>query len=145
MKKLIALRHGNSPFAPDDFNRGLSDYGVSQAKDAAKKIDSENISIDLVLHSAALRTTKTAHVVADELSIKEDIIIPNHELYNATLDEIISVLREQDDSFNTILLVGHNPGLSELCSKLSVNKFFNLETAEFKIIDLNHSSWNSIS
>lgn len=144
MKKLVLLRHGDSPFNVSDFTRDLSEAGVSEAKQAARKIKNENINLDLIIHSEALRTTRTANIVGEELGLKSEKIIPYNELYNSTMDEIVSIIREQNDSFKVILCVGHNPGISELSGKLKGNIFVNLGTGDFEIIDLKVSSWSNV-
>ena len=68
----------------------------------------------------------------------------DHELYLASPDEILGVVAAQDDSMSCVLVVGHNPGLTELVNRLLPDLALdNLPTSGIVAIDLSTPSWRN--
>ncbi len=72
----------------------------------------------LILTSTAIRARATARLVANELNYPWEFLQSDPALYHAAPSEIRSVIAAQDDSFAHILVVGHNPGFTELAQEL---------------------------
>lgn len=76
------------------------------------------IKPSLFLSSTALRAAETAKITAEILDYPKDEIRWEKELFLASPNQILKLLRMQKDSVDTILIFGHNPGLNDLISHL---------------------------
>lgn len=145
MKTLYIMRHAKSDWQDenlDDFDRELNKRGLKNAPFMAKILKSKSSKIDLIISSPAKRAIQTANIVAKELNytktIEENQYI--YEAYVNTLQELISYII---DSNNSVLLVGHNPGISGLAYMLCNSKK-TFETAAFIEIEFNCDSWMKV-
>lgn len=119
MKHLILLRHAKTEAdAVDDWHRTLTERGRAQAQSMGPIIAALKVDDPLVLVSTALRAVQTWDGVAPALGAGLEVRHTD-DLYAFDEDEILQVLREIDENITTVLVVGHNPGLSYLASTLS--------------------------
>jgi phosphohistidine phosphatase len=103
----------------------------------------QQIKPDLIISSLALR----AQITADQLGKKIDYAGRIHymeELYNSRPETIMNVLTLQDDSYETIFAIGHNPELTEFANFLVQDNFSKLPTLGVLAIKLNIDSWSEI-
>jgi phosphohistidine phosphatase len=117
MKRLILLRHAKSSWTDErlaDAERPLSDRGVRDAPRMGARLHERGIRPDLVLSSPAVRAQSTAKLVADALAYPADAIRLEASLYLAAPEDILGVVGEQPDTVECLLVVGHNPGLTDL-------------------------------
>jgi phosphohistidine phosphatase len=121
VKRLIFLRHAKAiPASPDleDRDRRLADRGRSDAIRMGQFLKEEAYPPDLALCSPALRTRETLELVTSQLSAAP-LVRPVPELYLARWLTIVNLVRQVRDKADTLLLVGHNPGLEEAVKKLA--------------------------
>jgi phosphohistidine phosphatase len=121
MKHLLLLRHAEAEAAApgaSDNDRPLTEHGRLEAMDAAQCISRTHLQIDAVLASSARRTRETAAIVVSRLNLSVAIV---HEssLYLATADTLLRAINACHAPTQTLLLVAHNPGVSELAHQLS--------------------------
>ena len=131
MKNLILLRHAKSRWKDDkldDFDRPLSNRGKEDAPKIAKRLKQREIQIDLIISSSARRTTDTANIFAGILNYKSEIIFDN-KLYAASESHILSVINRLENNFEKVLLVCHNPGITNLVNYLSGSFMENIPTS----------------
>ena len=98
----------------DDHSRPLSDTGKEDASTLAKYICDNKICFDLTLCSTSDRTKETLTIIKDHSIDSFREINYLDELYNASKDKILEVISRRTNQ--SILVVGHNPGISELIS-----------------------------
>ena len=148
MKRLILLRHAKSSWSEDglpDFERPLSSRGERDAPRMGTRLLERSIQPDLVLSSPARRARRTATLVAQALDYLDDRIRLDARLYLATPMEILAVVAEQADAVDDLLVVGHNPGLTELTNVLMPElELANLPTAGTVAIDCATEHWAEI-
>ena len=113
---IYLLRHAESPMNPlvDDHRRPLSDTGRVDAFTLAKYIGENKICFDLTLCSTSDRTRETLTIIKDHSKNSFQEINYLDELYNASKNKILEVISKHTDQ--SILVVGHNPGISKLIS-----------------------------
>ena len=113
---IYLLRHAESPMSSliDDHSRPLSDTGKEDASTLAKYICDNKICFDLTLCSTSDRTKETLTIIKDRSIDSFREINYLDELYNASKDKIHEVISRRTNQ--SILVVGHNPGISELIS-----------------------------
>ena len=103
----------------------------------------QQLKPDLILSSLALR----AQITAVELSEKIDYEGRIHymeELYNSRPETIMNVLTLQDDDYDTIFVIGHNPELTEFANLLINENFSKLPTLGVLAINLDINSWQDV-
>jgi phosphohistidine phosphatase len=119
MKRLLLMRHANAEPADagtEDIDRHLSTRGRGEALDAADRIAGAGLRLDALLVSPALRTRETATIVAAELDLPLRLTI-EPELYPGDPAALLRPLRRCPAGFATVMIVGHNPGISELAQR----------------------------
>jgi len=112
-KTLIVLRHAKSSWkTPDlDIRRPLAERGQQDAEAAGAVL--AEYDIDLVLCSSATRALQTwEHAVAGGAAC--DDVRYSEAIYHAWADELISELRDVPEASPTVVLIGHQPTLSDL-------------------------------
>ena len=117
---LYLMRHGSAKWKGilSDFDRPLSRVGISEVCRQRQRFrQPDGIRPDCILCSTSLRTRQTAEhlrklFIGTPLFLKET-------LYLATAFRLMEVLRETDPIFRRVLLVGHQPGLTQLTGLLT--------------------------
>lgn len=121
MKTLILVRHASAEDytgAGTDLHRSLTDEGEREAQAMARKIKSKDLKIDMLASSPAVRTQQTAKQFQSVLGLKNEIDIqPN--IYEASPKEYEKVIAQFPDSWNTVIIFGHNPGITQFSNSLT--------------------------
>lgn len=114
MKRLILMRHGKAERSSPggDFERGLTERGVKDAGLMGRLLADEGLTPDLALISAARRTRETWDAVSAAFPDAKSVALKG--LYHAAGDRILFELEPHAEEAETIIIVGHNPGLHEL-------------------------------
>lgn len=117
MKTLLLVRHAKTkPAGPNqaDHARELQDSGVSDARRLGRYLSKKGLRPDKMLVSSATRTQSTAHILLREIDAKSIDVVVSDELYLADSTSLAHVVQGTRDGVDTLMIVGHNPGLSEL-------------------------------
>ena len=115
MKQLYLLRHAKSSWDDpdlDDFDRPLNKRGRKSAKAMAAYFRDAGIAPQTVLCSPAKRTRETLkHLtpVLGEVPVQFD-----RRIYEASYQTLLLCLADLSSEANSVLLIGHNPGLERL-------------------------------
>jgi phosphohistidine phosphatase len=120
-RRLTLLRHGEAQAldsCPEDFERALTRRGVVEAQEIAERIVRRNLIPDLILVSPAERAWTTAEIVASACELDTKQLQCARELYLATPETTWKLLARRDSALRHILICGHNPGLSQVASRL---------------------------
>ena len=115
MRTLVILRHAKAanPDGVDDPDRPLTSRGHADAAAAGAWIAHRGFLPDLVLCSPARRTRETWHGVALALSTAPKVRY-GKDLYEASATSLLDALGRVGDDAVTVLLIGHNPAVSQL-------------------------------
>ncbi len=147
MKRLTLIRHGKSSWASltqDDFVRPLNSRGLRDCTRMPGVISASIARPQRLLSSTALRAKMTSEAIAEGygLSLEEITYLP--ALYLASQKILLQCLREQDNALDHLMLVGHNPGLTEIYNYLCPEQADDLPT--FAVVDLHlqTASWEEI-
>ena len=145
MKTLTILRHAKSSWKDTgltDHDRPLNKRGEHDAPMMAARIQQAGIRPSLILSSPAVRVWATAKEMARQLAYPIEFLQRDERLYHAGLQRIIDVLSRQDDSFNSIMIVGHNPGLTEFANYLVPGLTHNIPTSGVVSVQVDTEDWN---
>jgi len=97
---------------------------------------------DVVISSDARRARMTAEAVVKAARDAGEILL-DHNLYMAGPAEILSLLRTVQEKAETVMIVGHNPGLEELVAQLT-GDWRDLPTAALAQITLPIDRWRDL-
>lgn len=120
-RTLVLLRHAKAETPGEllDFERRLTERGADDADAAGAWLAGQRLRPGLVICSPAARTRETWHGVAMALA-KADPAAGTPEvrfepgLYLGGRTEVIDLLRAVPDGVGTVLVIGHNPTMSEI-------------------------------
>jgi phosphohistidine phosphatase len=137
MKTLYLMRHAKSSWDDTtlpDRDRPLDARGKRDATKMSKRWAHDHAKPDLILSSPAVRALATARLVAKGLDYKLKEIAVNDRLYAATAVDLIGLIGQLDDKLDSVMLVGHNPELTDLARHLSseITHMPTCALAEFK-------------
>jgi phosphohistidine phosphatase len=142
MKTLLVLRHAKSSWREAelaDHDRPLNKRGKRDAPRMGELMRAEGLLPDLILTSSARRALTTAELVAETSGYGGDIQV-SRDLYAAGPEEFIAALCALPDELDTVLVVGHNPGLEELVELLTEESSA-MPTATLAQVQLDIDRW----
>lgn len=147
MKTLYIMRHGKAEEAYDkaDYKRKLVSKGIKRSQKTAQRLLKNNEIPQLILCSNACRALDTAKVVAEELSIAQEHIQAAKELYLAPVSVLMDSFYAMDNILEHVLVVGHNPGLSELVTHLSGELIDWMPTSSLFALSFDTDKWEEIN
>ncbi len=138
MKRLTLIRHAKSSWSHpevDDFDRPLNKRGEKDAPMMGKRLAHQHAKPDLIISSPAHRAISTAIIMAQEIRFPIKAIVTNQDLYAADVSDLMRVLQQIDDTFDHVMVVGHNPGLTSLSYYLTQYQVDNIPTCGVVCID----------
>ncbi len=147
MKTLLLMRHAKSSWedtALDDFDRPLNDRGRRNAPFMGAFLKHNAVEPGMIVSSPAVRALSTALVVAEAIGYPAARVTTDRRLYDASARQIADVVGEWSDYPDTVLLVGHNPGLTHLVNLLTGARLDNVPTAGIAFIDLDIQRWSDV-
>ncbi|MDH3748799.1 MAG: histidine phosphatase family protein [Gammaproteobacteria bacterium] len=145
MKTLTIVRHAKSSWKNPglgDRERPLNKRGERDAPIMGSRIAEAGIRPSLIVSSPAVRAWTTARIVARELTYPLEFLQREDELYLASVNDILDVIIAQDSGFNSLMIVGHNPGFTDFANYLSPGLTSNLPTAGVVSVDFDRDDWN---
>lgn len=118
---LILLRHAEAERedADGDINRPLTPQGIKSVGLLGDNLRSRGEHVQRLCSSTATRAAQTARGVCSYLGYGENDIVWQPDLYLAGLSDLLGFLAVCSDTCDSLLLVGHNPGLQNLMTYLA--------------------------
>lgn len=147
MKTLTLVRHAKSSWKDrglPDRARPLNKRGRCDAPMMGRRLAPPGADVDRIISSPAARATATAEALAEELDYPWDEIVIEERLYEADAEEILTVVEEQDDWIDHVMLVGHNPGLTRAANLLSRSMIENVPTCGVVELRYDVDGWAEI-
>ncbi len=122
MVRLYILRHAKSSWKTgglDDFHRPLNARGRKAAPAMGNYMQQHGILPDLILCSAAVRARETLDLIIASLDGEPAVEI-DEGLYLAGAGTLLDRLRRLGDEPESVMVIGHNPGLHDLALSLAI-------------------------
>lgn len=145
MKTLLVLRHAKSSWSETelaDHDRPLNKRGKRDAPRMGELMRVEGLLPELILTSSARRAHRTAELVAEASGYDGEIQV-SRDLYAAGPEEFIEALISLTTGYETVLVVGHNPGLEELLEMLT-DESPAMPTAALAQVELEIEDWTGL-
>jgi phosphohistidine phosphatase len=146
MKTLFILRHAKSSWDNadlSDFERPLNERGLKAAPLMGNVMKTNQFEPQIILSSPARRAEQTAILVKEAAGFDGDVKF-EERIYEASAARLLEIISEQKEKTESILLVGHNPGLENLIRALT-GETHAMPTAALAVIDLETNPWNEIN
>jgi phosphohistidine phosphatase len=151
MKRLLILRHAKSDRSDPsltDHDRPLAPRGEVDAPRMGAALAALGIAPDRILTSTAVRARDTARLVATALGYDAPLR-ETREAYAADSTMLLRLICAEAEDAETLLLVGHNPGMEELASLLvageGIETGIRMPTAALACLTIDTDDWQDMT
>jgi phosphohistidine phosphatase len=147
MKTLYLVRHAKSSWKDvnlPDHERPLNKRGEQDAPKMGKRLKRRRPKPEVIVTSPAVRAKRTAKILATEIGYPKSDILVDELIYTADQEELVSVLRRLDNGIDCVMLVGHNPALTDLVNSLAQCEVANVPTCGLAVLGFRMDSWADI-
>ncbi|MCP4187335.1 MAG: histidine phosphatase family protein [Gammaproteobacteria bacterium] len=145
MKTVYLLRHAKSSWAnpgQDDCLRPLNRRGMDDAPEMGRRFKLRGEELDRVLVSTALRTRITAELFVKAAGYAREIIDEEPDLYFSSMRMVEDIILEQDDRFQALMLVFHNPDITYFANSINTaNRITNVPTCGLIKLEGDINQW----
>ena len=144
MKRLILMRHAEAGWHinMDDHERPLSASGIRDAKKIGSWLKEKEYIPDEVISSTSVRTRETLSYLFLECPqiFEKSLYLADAEQMKSTLKTLLS---------ETVILLAHNPGITELAYDLMNHEekhenFMDFPAASTLVIDFKADRWSEV-
>lgn len=146
-KILFLTRHAKSSWSDrslSDQKRPLNKRGLNNAPKMGDYIASLEIQPQFIVTSPAVRALTTAKLIGEKVGIQTEDILADENIYMAYPEELVNIIHHFDNAYDNIMLVGHNPTMTELVNMLTGSDIGNVPTCGVAIIRFNTEDWQKI-
>ncbi len=148
MKEIIVVRHAKSDWGNEslkDIDRHLSERGYDDAYQLANWFSKNKKTPHKILSSTATRALSTALIFGRAMNLPVSRFMLEPKIYEANTETLLDVLKQQNDTDQSIMLFGHNPGLTDLCNNLGKDFYLdNLPTCGMVVLHFDCQKWREI-
>jgi len=147
LKNLYLTRHAKSSWGNPglaDIDRPLNSRGKKAAPLMGKLIMDKGEKPELLISSPANRAFSTAKVFASAMGLHETDVLIKDTIYGAGVHQLLNLVQDVDDLYNSIMLFGHNPTFTSFGNMVSGENIMNIVTCGVVRIDFEFSSWKNI-
>lgn len=148
MKTVYIVRHAKSSWDfphLSDHERPLIEKGKKRTKLISNYLTKNKITIDMMVSSHAVRAIKTAGIIARAIGYPEDLIRIDPMIYHTTSDRIAEQFYDLSDDIKSVMLVGHNPTLTNFVNHFIDPKIDWLPTSAVVCLEFETDKWVNIS
>lgn len=147
MSRLTLVRHGHAEPESDggDFVRKLDARGRAEARHCGERLHALHYRPGLVLASPAQRTQRTALELLAALDLPESALQLEPRLYLADRRSLREIVATTDAHVRHLLIVGHNPGLSDFAVELCDEPVEMLVPGAFCSLQFEQATWREVA
>jgi len=147
MKTLYIVRHAKAIidfFEFADVDRPIITEGIINTNKICVELIKKNVTVGLMISSHAKRAFDTAKIIADEIKYPITKIEINQNIYQSLVENILDIISEVDNNYESLMIIGHNPTFTHLANLFLEKKIENLPTSAIVSISFNTKEWDSI-
>ncbi|MGY4385108.1 phosphohistidine phosphatase [Pedobacter sp. UYP24] len=147
MKHLLLIRHGKSEWGNahlQDFDRPLNPRGHRDAPEMATRILQKGLVPQLIVSSPAHRAITTAHHFEEVWHRSIHPIMQNDAIYEADVPNLLRVVNDFDNAYQSVVMFGHNPGFTDFANYLSNANIHNIPTCGVVLLEFPANDWQEI-
>ena len=140
------VRHAKSSWKHDviDHQRPLKGRGRKDCELVSSAVKNDIIAPQKIISSDANRALSTALYFKEALKVSTANFATNHELYDFGGQNVMTVIKNLNDSLNSVMIVGHNHAFTSIANMLGDKHFDNVPTCGFLMIEFDTDSWNEV-
>lgn len=127
-----------------DIDRPLNKRGKRDAPFMADKCYTKGYIPQRLISSKAKRASTTAEIFRKTMGIGSKMFTYENSLYHAPEDTYISVCFGLEDEVDSVMMFGHNPGITYLANSVSEKYIDNVPTCGVLVIDAKIKSWSDL-
>ena len=144
MVEFILVRHAKSDWGDPglpDHERPLNARGAANAPMMARRLADTGITMDRIVSSTAVRARTTAAAFGAALACEVEL---TPHLYDSSANTLLeaAVATGTEARAHTIMLVAHNPGITDLASRLSTGGIEHMPTCAVARFVWATDDWN---
>jgi len=147
MKRIYIVRHAKSSWGDlslADHQRPLNERGRRDAPVMASLCLAKQYTPDTIICSDANRAKETSQFFLKEFDLKEGLYRLESGLYHAPSDKYFEEASLLDEQYSSVMMFGHNPGITYLANEVSSNFIDNVPTSGVLVIDSTAKTWSEI-
>lgn len=148
MKQLILVRHAKSEWGNEslkDIDRPLNERGYGDAYFLSEWFMKNKKLPDQIIASTATRALNTALIFCRTFDFDMKCFCIEKDIYESSLETLIAIIKEQNNSKNRIMLFGHNPTITNICNQLTQDLFFdNIPTCGIVALNFDIANWTDL-
>jgi len=148
MKTLWIVRHAKSSWDEPglaDYDRPLNKRGLRDAPEMGRRLAERGVQPAAIVSSPAVRAAATAHAIAEQLDFEIENIHWDEDIYHASVEELLDVISRFNSAWPSAMLVGHNPGLTDLVNQLAPFEIDNLPTCGVAELAFSADDWTDVA
>ncbi len=145
MKNLLMFRHAQTEImAKSDMARQLTEKGTADAAAIGNMLHRIGVTADIIVSSPAARAKETARLIAHGIRYNENALVTEKLIYNAHAEDLVSFIRNFDDTVQSLIIVGHNPTMMQAINILGSKRIAHLYAGHGVKFQFNTASWENI-
>jgi len=148
MKTIYIVRHAKSSWDfshLSDHERPLLEKGKKRTRLINDYFIQNNITVDLIISSHAVRAVETAKIIARAIGYPGESIRIDRMIYHANADRLLDQFFDIPNEIRSVMLVGHNPTLTNFANQFLSEKIEWLPTSGVVCINFDTAKWEDIS
>jgi phosphohistidine phosphatase len=146
--RLTLVRHAKTEpgrHGQEDWDRALESRGQRDAPEMARRLKQYSPKPERILSSPAVRAITTATIMARELGVSAQKVQQDERLYLASPKDMLAVIRELGERAHHLMVVGHNPGITEFADRISSERSVdNLPTCAVYSLQFAIAAWSEL-
>jgi len=147
-KILYLVRHAKSSWSSaglGDRERPLNKRGQTDAPEMGERLMRRSARPNLIITSPAVRAQSTTALIAGELGVPHTDIAVEEQVYGASASGLIYLLQNLDNQHEQLMLVGHNPAMTDLVNHLAGHCTDNLPTCAIATLQFVADDWHELT
>lgn len=147
-KEIILIRHGKACSLDafhKDIDRVLMERGVNDGYRVAEILIEKGVKPDIILTSPAARANHTALIFSRALNTGTEIVKIKKEFFHCSDETFLNDIYSLPDNINSVMIVAHNPGITDLAYELTKGGTSFLPTSGVAVIQFDTDTWPEIS
>jgi len=146
MKNIIFVRHAKSSWKYDvlDTERPLKSRGIVDITNVSNEFKINNLHVDAVFSSYAKRALDTCEMFLETLGMSSNIIEITKNLYDFAGYQVVSFIKQLDNSLDTVMIFGHNHALTSIVNTYGSDCIDNVPTSGLVMIAFDIDKWQDL-
>ncbi|MDR2807307.1 MAG: hypothetical protein LBB11_04115 [Puniceicoccales bacterium] len=144
MKRLYIVRNAHAGIGAIDRERELDEQGIRELHSIGKQMIAAGMRPNVILTGGARRSIDTAKHIREIFGLLVNVIDIREELYNADIHKILDILQSLPDEKNSVMLVVHNQGVTDLLSSITNSEYKEIPNGGLVVVELRLRRWKDI-